>query len=153
MSEVPRAHSPPLLEAGVRIYEYTPGFIHAKNFVVDDRFATVGTVNLDYRSLFLHFENGVWLCGDPTVRDIKADFLATLEQCQPVTLEQSHALPWWRKAYRAVLRVFAPLMYDKKIPFPSFGDRNFCFGQVLLAFFSALRWALAAWRAARSWRP
>ena len=49
----------------MRIYEYTPGFIHAKNFVVDDRFATVGTVNLDYRSLFLHFEDGVWLCEAP----------------------------------------------------------------------------------------
>ena len=108
--EVTRAHYDALLEAGVKIYEYTPGFVHAKNFAVDDKFGTVGTVNMDYRSLFLHFENGVWLCGDPTVRDIKADFLATLEQCQPVTLEQSRALPWWRKAYRAVLRVFAPLM-------------------------------------------
>ena len=108
--EVTRAHYGPLLEAGVKIYEYTPGFVHAKNFAVDDKFGTVGTVNMDYRSLFLHFENGVWLCGDPTVRDIKADFLATLEKCQPVTLEQSRALPWWRKAYRAVLRVFAPLM-------------------------------------------
>ena len=108
--EVTRAHYAPLLEAGVKIYEYTPGFVHAKNFAVDDKFGTVGTVNLDYRSLFLHFENGVWLCGDPTVRDIKADFLATLEQCQPVPLAESRALPWWRKAYRAVLRVFAPLM-------------------------------------------
>ena len=53
--EVTKAHYPPLLEAGVKIYEYTPGFIHAKNFVVDGRYATVGTVNLDYRSLFLHF--------------------------------------------------------------------------------------------------
>lgn len=108
--EVTRAHYGPLLEAGVKIYEYTPGFVHAKNFAVDDKYGTVGTVNMDYRSLFLHFENGVWLCGDPTVRDIKADFLATLEKCQPITLEQSQALPWWRKAYRAVLRVFAPLM-------------------------------------------
>ena len=108
--EVTRAHYGPLLEAGVKIYEYTPGFVHAKNFAVDDKYGTVGTVNMDYRSLFLHFENGVWLCGDPTVRDIKADFLATLEKCQPITLEQSRALPWWRKAYRAVLRVFAPLM-------------------------------------------
>ena len=108
--EVTRAHYDALLEAGVKIYEYTPGFVHAKNFAVDDKYGTVGTVNMDYRSLFLHFENGVWLCGDPAVRSIKADFLATLEKCQPITLEQSRALPWWRKAYRAVLRVFAPLM-------------------------------------------
>ena len=66
--EVTKAHYPPLLEAGVKIYEYTPGFIHAKNFVVDGRYATVGTVNLDYRSLFLHFEDGVWLCDAPASR-------------------------------------------------------------------------------------
>ncbi|WP_317380814.1 phospholipase D-like domain-containing protein, partial [uncultured Intestinimonas sp.] len=108
--EVTRAHYGPLLEAGVKIYEYTPGFVHAKNFAVDDKFGTVGTVNVDYRSLFLHFENGVWLCGAPAVRDIRDDFLSTLEQCQPITLAQSRALPWWRRACRAVLRVFAPLM-------------------------------------------
>ena len=108
--ELTRAHYQPLLEAGVRIYEYTPGFVHAKNFAVDDLYGTVGTINLDYRSLFLHFENGVWLCGAPSIRDIKADFLETLELCQEITLEQARALPWWRKALRAVLRVFAPLM-------------------------------------------
>ena len=56
----------------MKIYEYTPGFIHAKNFVVDDRYATVGTVNLDYRSLFLHFEDGVWLCDAPCIRGHQA---------------------------------------------------------------------------------
>ncbi len=108
--ELTRAHYEPLLEAGVRIYEYTPGFVHAKNFCVDDEFGTVGSINADYRSLFLHFENGVWLCNDPSVKDIRADFLSTLEQCQAVTLEQCRALPWWRKAFRSVLKVFAPLM-------------------------------------------
>ena len=77
---------------------------------MDDRFGTVGTINLDYRSLFLHFEDGVWLCDDPAVLQIKADFLSTLEQCHQVTLEECQALPWWRKAARAVLRIFAPLM-------------------------------------------
>ena len=77
---------------------------------MDDKYGTVGSINLDYRSLFLHFENGVWLCNDPSIRDIRADFLSTLEQCQSVTLAQCRALPWWRKAVRAVLRVFAPLM-------------------------------------------
>ena len=108
--ELTRAHYKPLLAAGVKIYEYTPGFVHAKNFAVDDMYGTVGTINLDYRSLFLHFENGVWLCGTPTVLDIKADFLSTLEQCHRVTLAECEALPWWRKALRAVLRIFAPLM-------------------------------------------
>ena len=108
--ELTRAYYKPLLTAGVKIYEYTPGFVHAKNFAVDDRFGTVGTINLDYRSLFLHFEDGVWLCDDPAVLQIKADFLSTLEQCHQVTLEECQALPWWRKAARAVLRIFAPLM-------------------------------------------
>ncbi len=108
--EVTRAHYGPLLEAGVKIYEYTPGFVHAKNFVVDDRWATVGTVNMDYRSMFLHFEDGVWLCGAPCIQDVKEDFLETLAQCELITLRRwrSHSGP--RLLLRAVLRVFAPLM-------------------------------------------
>lgn len=108
--EVTRAHYPPLLEAGVQIFEYTPGFIHAKNFVVDDRFATVGTVNLDYRSLFLHFENGVWLCEAPCIRDIRRDFEATLKVCQPVTLYRLKRLDILPRLYRSILRIFSPLM-------------------------------------------
>ncbi len=108
--EVTRAHYPPLLEAGVKIYEYTPGFIHAKNFVVDDRFATVGTVNLDYRSLFLHFEDGVWLCESPCIRDIRKDFMETLKVSQPCSLRQFKHLNILLQLYRSILRVFAPLM-------------------------------------------
>lgn len=108
--EVTRAHYPPLLEAGVKIFEYTPGFIHAKNFVVDDRFATVGTVNLDYRSLFLHFENGVWLCEAPCIKDIRADFLATEQLCEAYTLRRFKHLNIFLQLYRSILRVFAPLM-------------------------------------------
>ena len=108
--EVTRAHYPPLLEAGVKIYEYTPGFIHAKNFVVDDRFATVGTVNLDYRSLFLHFEDGVWLCEAPCIRDIRLDFEETLKRSQPYSLRQFKHLNLLLQLYRSILRVFAPLM-------------------------------------------
>ena len=108
--EATQAHYEPLLEAGVRIFEYTPGFLHAKNVVSDDLYATVGTVNMDYRSLFLHFENGVWLCGGPTVLDVKADFLATQEQCREVTLEQARDHYFPRLLFRSVLRLFAPLM-------------------------------------------
>lgn len=108
--EVTRAHYPPLLEAGVQIYEYTPGFIHAKNFIVDDRFATVGTVNLDYRSLFLHFEDGVWLCEAPCIRDIRRDFEQTLTVSQPCSLRQFRHLNILLQLYRSILRVFAPLM-------------------------------------------
>ena len=108
--EVTRAHYAPLLEAGVRIFEYTPGFMHAKNFAVDDLYGTVGSVNLDYRSMFLHFEAGVWLCGQGTVLDVRDDFLHTQEESVEVTLEQSrkHKLP--RLLLRSILRVFAPLM-------------------------------------------
>ena len=108
--EVTRAHYPPLLEAGVEIYEYTPGFIHAKNFVVDDRYATVGTVNLDYRSLFLHFEDGVWLCEAPCIPDIRRDFEQTLTISQRVELRQYKHLSPLVGLYRNFLRIFAPLM-------------------------------------------
>lgn len=108
--EMTRAHYSPLLEAGVRIFEYTPGFVHAKCFAVDDLFATVGTVNMDYRSMFLHFENGVWLCGDPTVLDVKADILDTLEKSQEVTLKDAENHSFFRLLFRSVLRMFAPLM-------------------------------------------
>ena len=108
--EVTRAHYPPLLDAGVQIYEYTPGFMHAKNFVVDDRFATVGTVNLDYRSLFLHFEDGVWLCEAPCIRDIRQDFEETLQVCEPMAPRRFKHLNILLQLYRNILRVFAPLM-------------------------------------------
>ena len=99
-----------LLTGGVKIYEYTPGFIHAKNFVVDGRFATVGTVNLDYRSLFLHFEDGVWLCDAPCIHDIEQDFQDTLTVSEPITLRRFRHLNILLQLYRSILRVFAPLM-------------------------------------------
>ena len=108
--EVTRAHYPPLLDAGVKIYEYTPGFIHAKNVLVDDRFATVGTVNLDYRSLFLHFEDGVWLCETPSIREIRKDFEQTLQVCESITPRRAKHLNLLLQLYRSILRVFAPLM-------------------------------------------
>ena len=108
--EVTRAHYEPLLEAGVKIYEYTPGFVHGKNFAVDDCYGCVGSINLDYRSLFLHFEDSVWLCGGPTVLDIKRDFLDTQELCEEITLARCREHSVFRRLLRAVLRVFAPLM-------------------------------------------
>jgi len=78
--------------------------------VVDGRYATVGTVNLDYRSLFLHFEDGVWLCDAPCIADIKADFEKTLEQCEAISLRRARHLNILVQLYRSVLRIFAPLM-------------------------------------------
>lgn len=71
-----------LIEAGVKIYEYTPGFVHAKIFVSDDETAVVGTINLDYRSLAHHFENAIWMYKTDIVADIKKDFLDTQEKCE-----------------------------------------------------------------------
>ena len=107
--ELTRAHYRPLLEAGVRIFEYTPGFIHAKNFVVDDRYATVGTVNMDYRSLYLHFECGVWMAGCSAIKDVRADFLATQAVSQEVSLEDARRFSRGKRMLQALLRVFAPL--------------------------------------------
>lgn len=107
--ELTRAHYLQLLEAGVKIYEYTPGFIHAKVFAVDDRFGTVGTVNMDYRSMFLHFENGVALYDTDAVLDIKTDLLETQALSRQVTVEDCRRLSLPRRALRALLQVFAPL--------------------------------------------
>ena len=108
--EVTQACYEELIEAGVRIFEYTPGFIHGKNFVVDDKYATVGTVNLDYRSMFLHFENGVLLYGTPTVSDIYEDFLDTQSKSVEITLDDCRRVPLYRRLLRAALRLMAPLL-------------------------------------------
>ena len=108
--QVTRAHYPALLEAGVKIYEYTPGFLHAKNFIVDDRFATVGTINLDFRSLFLHFENGVLLCHAPCIQSVKEDFERTLRASERITLRGVRDANLLVRLWRSILRVFAPLL-------------------------------------------
>ena len=107
---VTRAYYEALLENGVKIYEYIPGFIHAKTFVVDDLYSVVGTINLDYRSLYLHFECGVWLYKNESVQSVKEDFLSTLEVCKAISLQECQEVSWYRKLGRSILRVFAPLM-------------------------------------------
>ncbi len=107
---VTRSYYEILIENGVGIYEYTPGFIHAKTFTVDDELATVGTVNLDYRSLYLHFECGVWMYKTDSIREMKKDFLETLSKCTQITLEQCRRTKWYVRWIRSILRAFAPLM-------------------------------------------
>lgn len=99
-----------LIESGVQIFEYTPGFMHAKVFVSDDDTATVGTVNLDYRSLYLHFECGVFIYHNPVVYDIEKDFQETLQKCHKVTLVEVHNRTILTKLYGQLLRLIAPLM-------------------------------------------
>lgn len=103
--QVTRAFYPLLLEAGVEIYQYSSGFVHGKTVVVDGIFATVGTVNLDFRSLFLHFENGVWLWGADCIQEIEADFQRTLAFSESQSYKAS-----WRAVLSSVLRIFSPLM-------------------------------------------
>jgi cardiolipin synthase len=107
--QMSRSYYPPLLQAGVQIYEYSPGFLHAKSIVVDESVALVGTINLDYRSLYLHFECGALLYNTPCIRDLWADMLALVEQCRRVSLEDCRRGLLGGLA-DAVLRLFAPLV-------------------------------------------
>jgi cardiolipin synthase len=107
---VTRANYEFLLESGVRIYEYTPGFIHGKSFVVDDIYGIIGTINLDYRSLFLHFECATWMYRTDSVIHMRDDYLSTLKKCQEISLEDCKNLPAYQKLGRSLLRLFAPLM-------------------------------------------
>ena len=98
-----------LQDAGVKIYEYTPGFVHAKAFVADDKIAGIGTVNLDYRSLFLHFEcNGVFYKAD-IIRDLKKDFLDTQRECAEKTVADTKK-SLLHSFGDNLLRVIAPLL-------------------------------------------
>lgn len=106
---VTRSYYAPLMKAGVRIYEYTPGFIHSKTFVCDDDYGICGTINLDYRSLFLHHECAVWMYKSSAIADMKASFLETLEKCEELTRE-SYRRPWYVRLGQSLLRVLAPLM-------------------------------------------
>ena len=99
-----------LISAGVKIYEYTPGFVHAKCFVSDGVRATVGSINLDYRSLFLHFECGCYFYKSPVVDRVEEDIRDTLGKCQEITLEDCKKFNPFKKALGFVLRLFAPLM-------------------------------------------
>lgn len=97
------------LDNGVEIYEYAPGFIHAKMYISDDAFAMIGTINLDYRSLVHHFENGVWMYQCDVISDMKQDFLATMGQS--IKMEQDTLKDNFVKRFiRAVVRIFAPLL-------------------------------------------
>ncbi len=98
-----------LLEAGVRIFEYTPGFIHAKTIITEDT-GIVGTINMDYRSFHLHYECGVWICDRNTITTIKEDLINTMEQCHEVTYEEWKNRPLHIKIYQMILNLFSTLM-------------------------------------------
>ena len=107
---VTRSCLPTLVAAGVEVYAYAPGFIHAKMLVADGQLALVGTPNLDYRSFFLHYEVAVALYHTPVIAKIQQDIAATLERCQPVTQGELAAQPRLQRSLAALLRILAPLM-------------------------------------------
>lgn len=107
-----RSYYGPLLRAGVRLYEYTGGFIHAKSYVCDDELAVVGTINMDFRSLYLHFECGVLMYGSSAVAELKKDAFETFERSTEIRPEDRIKTPvkaFFGALLDSVLRVFAPL--------------------------------------------
>lgn len=104
-----RSNYAPLLKAGVKIYEYTPGFVHAKSYVCDDEIAVVGTINMDYRSLYLHFECGTFMYRCDAVMDLKMDAIQTIGKSRPVSLRECRT-GIIGGLFDAVLRVLAPLL-------------------------------------------
>ena len=99
-----------LLEAGVRIFEFTPGFAHAKMYAADDKQAIIGSANMDYRSLYLHFENCTSFYGGPVVHEVKEDILACIARGEEVTLEKVHSMPLHRRFLQIIARFFAPML-------------------------------------------
>lgn len=105
-----KTYYPELIEAGVQIWEYTPGFVHAKVFVSDDKRAVVGTINLDYRSLYLHFECGVYMYQVSEIQKIEQDMQNTLKKSQRIHLENCKREKLYMRVMGTLLRLFAPLM-------------------------------------------
>ncbi len=107
--EMTRSYYARLTAAGVRIYEYAPGFIHAKCYLADDEIAMVGTINLDYRSLVHHFENGVWMYRCECLPAIRMDFEDTFQRSIPVDerLIKTDAL---HRLIRSLVKIFAPML-------------------------------------------
>jgi cardiolipin synthase len=107
---VTRSNYGKLIKAGVRIYEYNPGYIHAKTIISDDDNAITGSINMDYRSFNLHFENGVWICGASVLKDMKKDIMETFEVGKEMSFNEWKHRPWYIKVLQALLRLFAPLL-------------------------------------------
>lgn len=105
-----KTHYASLLESGVKIYEYTPGFVHAKVFVSDSAEAVVGTINLDYRSLYHHFECATYLYKVDCIEEIEKDFKDTLAKCRQVTPETIRREKWTVKLTGRLMKAVAPLM-------------------------------------------
>ena len=98
-----------LMKSGVKIYEYEPGFIHAKSYIADDEVAMIGTINLDYRSLVHHFENGVWMYKCNSIKDLKTDIEETMAKSIEITPDMLKT-GLLTRFIRSVVRIFAPML-------------------------------------------
>ena len=105
-----KTHYASLMKSGVKIYEYIPGFVHAKVFVSDDCKAVVGTINLDYRSLYHHFECATYMYKTGCISSIERDFQETLEKCRMLTTEMMKKEKLSMKLLGCVMKVMAPLL-------------------------------------------
>ena len=108
--KIGRSYYEELINAGIKIYEYTPGFNHAKMVIVDDIMASVGTINFDFRSLYLHFENAVMLYNNGCIEDIMDDFVDMLGKSKKITHEDLKKRKWYERLFVNILKFFAPLM-------------------------------------------
>ncbi len=106
---VTKAFYSELIKEGIHIYRYKPGFIHAKSIVSDDKYCIIGSTNMDFRSFYLHFECNMMFFDERVSAKLTADYLDTCKQCDEVKKEHFKE-SIFRLIYRAVLRVFAPLM-------------------------------------------
>ncbi|MFI3225855.1 MAG: cardiolipin synthase [Clostridia bacterium] len=107
---VTRSFYPQLISAGVEIHEYTTGFMHGKVIIADDNIGVVGTINMDFRSFYMHFECGTLLYDCPVINDIKKDILQTLEISQEITREDYIKTPKILRVLYSILRIFSPMM-------------------------------------------
>jgi cardiolipin synthase len=110
VNQITKANYGPLIRAGVKIYEFTPGFNHSKTFVSDDRLAIAGTVNMDYRSYYLHFENGILMTHTDQIAAMRKDFEDTLKVSQLITEQDLENTSLPVRLFRAVLNLFVPLV-------------------------------------------
>lgn len=108
--KVTRSFYPTLIEGGVKIYEYGLGFIHSKIMVADNKVAIIGTINMDYRSFYSNLECAVFLAYNETIIDIKEDFIASLSQCERITVKDLGAFKLFNEAINNILAIFSPLM-------------------------------------------
>ena len=110
VNQITKANYAPLISAGVKIYEFTPGFNHSKTFISDDRLAIAGTVNMDYRSYYLHFENGILMTHTDQIGSMKKDFEDTLKVSRLITEEDLDRTSLAVRLVRAVMNLFVPLV-------------------------------------------